>query len=96
MKVSKEQIAAWKKKYGSVFRIRVEDKEAYLRPPTRRDISYATTAGQSDPIAFNEMILKNCWLGGDEEIMNDDAYFLAASSQLDKLIEIKTATLEKL
>ena len=44
----------------------------------------------------NETILKNCWLDGDMEIQNNDAYFLGASSKLDQMVEVKEAELEKL
>jgi len=49
-----------------------------------------------DPLRFNEVILENCWLGGDEEIKTNDELFLAVSSKLPDLIQIKEATLEKL
>lgn len=95
-KITKEQIAEWKKKYGSVFQLSVEDKTAYLRKPDRKTLSYASTAGQSDPLKFNEVLLKGCWLGGDEEIRTDDDLFLAASGKLGELIQVKEAELKKL
>ena len=96
MDVTKEQIKQWKAKYKEVFVLRVEDKVAYLRTPDRATLSYASTLATKDPMKFNEVILTNCWLGGDEEIKTDDALFLSASSKLGELIQIKEATLEKL
>jgi acyl-coenzyme A synthetase/AMP-(fatty) acid ligase len=96
MKVTKQQIEQWKKQYGDVFRIRVEDKEGYLRKPDRKTLSYASSVAANDPLKFNEIILKNCWLGGDKALIDDDAYFLAVSAKMDELIQIKEATLEKL
>ena len=96
MDVTKEQIKQWKAKYKEVFVLRVEDKVAYLRTPDRATLSYASTLAMKDPMKFNEAILTNCWLGGDEEIKTDDALFLSASSKLGELIQIKEATLEKL
>ncbi|EFS97086.1 hypothetical protein HMPREF1977_1576 [Capnocytophaga ochracea F0287] len=96
MDVTKEQIKQWKAKYKEVFVLRVEDKVAYLRTPDRATLSYASTLATKDPMKFNEAILTNCWLGGDEEIKTDDALFLSASSKLGELIQIKEATLEKL
>ncbi|NWO28916.1 hypothetical protein [Capnocytophaga sp. oral taxon 903] len=96
MDVTKEQIKQWKAKYKEVFVLRVDDKEAYLRTPDRATLSYASTLATKDPMKFNEAILTNCWLGGDEEIKTDDALFLSASSKLGELIQIKEATLEKL
>ncbi|MCD8080192.1 MAG: hypothetical protein LUF04_07215 [Bacteroides sp.] len=91
-----EQISEWKKKHGSIFRIETEGHVCYLHKPTRKNISYASAAGKSDPLKFNELILRDCWVGGSEEIRTDDELFLAASGVLDQLIEIKQASLEKL
>ena len=96
MDVTKEQIKQWKAKYKEVFVLRVDDKVAYLRTPDRATLSYASTLATKDPMKFNEAILTNCWLGGDEEIKTDDALFLSTSSKLGELIQIKEATLEKL
>ena len=41
-------------------------------------------------------ILNDCFLGGDEEIKTNDAYFLAVSSKLSEIIEVKEAKLVKL
>ena len=96
MDVTKEKIKQWKAKYKEVFVLRVDDKVAYLRTPDRATLSYASTLATKDPMKFNEAILTNCWLGGDEEIKTDDALFLSASSKLGELIQIKEASLEKL
>lgn len=93
---TKEQIQEWKRKHGDVFHIVVEDKACYLRKPDRKVLSYAAAAGKTDPMKVNETILKNCWLDGDMEIQNNDAYFLGASSKLDQMVEVKEAELEKL
>lgn len=94
--VTPEQIEAWKQQHGDVFKIVVEDKVAYLRKPDRKVLSFAGAAGAKEPMKFNEAILRNCWLGGDMDIQNNDDYFLAASSIIQELIVIKEATLEKL
>ena len=94
--ITKEQIQEWKKQYKDVFVISVEDKKVYLRTPDRKTLSYASTLATKDPLRFNEVILENCWLGGDEEIKTNDELFLAVSSKLPDLIQIKEATLEKL
>ncbi len=45
---------------------------------------------------YNEVLLENCWLDGDEEIKKDDSLFLGVSSHLAEIIEIKTAEIKKL
>lgn len=91
-----EQIKAWKEKYKDVYEISVDGKKAYLRKPDRKTLSYASTAGQTDPMKFNEVLLKGCWLGGDEEIKTDDELFLSVSAKLGELIQVKEAELKKL
>lgn len=90
------QIADWKKKHGDVFQVSVEGKTAYLKKPDRRALGAAAVVGKSDPMKYNEVLLNNCWLGGDEEIKTDDALFLGVSATLSELIEIKEAELKKL
>lgn len=90
------KIKDWKKKYGEIFEITVEDKKAYLRKPDRKILAFAMTKIQTDPLGFAEVLLNNCWLDGDEELKTNDDYFLAISSQLDKLVEVKTAEIKKL
>ena len=93
---SKEQIAEWKKKHGKVYHIEVDGRSCYLRQPTRKDLAAATASGKKDPLKFNDSILVNCWLAGDEEIRTNDELFLGASQVLDEVLEFKTATIKKL
>lgn len=95
-KVTTQQIAEWKKKHGDIFKITVDGKEAYLHKPDRKTLGYATSLASNEPLKFNEVLLNNCWLGGDTEIKTDDTLFLSASSKLAELIEIKNAELVKL
>lgn len=90
------QIDGWKAKYGEVFRIKIADKECYLKKPSRKALGYASVAGKDNPLKFNEVILNDCWLGGDDEIKTDDTLFLSISSKIAELIEVKEAELEKL
>ena len=94
--VTPEQIESWKSQHGDIFAIKVDGKTAYLKKPDRRTLSFASVAGQKDPMKFNEIILENCFIGGDEEIKKDDSLFLAASSKIVELIEVKEAELVKL
>lgn len=96
MKIDKEQIQQWKSKHGEIFRLKVEDKECYLKKPSRKALGYATVASKDNPLKFNEVILNECWLGGDEEIRTNDDLFLSVSGKLSEIIEIKEAELEKL
>lgn len=96
MNVTEEQIQEWKQKHGKVYKIRVDDKVCYLKRPSRKTLSYASVAGKDDPIKFNEVVLRDCWLCGDEEIKTDDVLFMSISPKLADIIEIKETELEEL
>lgn len=93
--VNQEQIDAWKKKHGSVFKYETEDgKVAYFRKPDRRIAGYAGTI--ADPVASNEALAKNCFLGGDAEIIDNDEYFFGLSRSLPGLMKVKLGELKEL
>lgn len=94
--LSGEQIAAFKETFKAVYCIEVEDKKCFLHPPTRQILDAANAASKKANSKFNEVVLKGCWLAGDKELVEDDEYFLAASTQLDEIITIKDASLKKL
>jgi hypothetical protein len=91
-----EQIAVWKNLHGEVFEVRVDDSVAYLKKPDRAAIKAMAACAQSDPIRSSEVLLENCWLGGDETVKTDNGKFLAVSGTLSQLVEVKTAELKKL
>lgn len=95
-KVTKEQIAGWKKKHGDVFMLECDGKVAYVRRPDRKVLDAAHVTSQGGPLKYNEFILNNIWLGGDEEFKADDALFLGVSEQLGEIIEKKSVELKKL
>lgn len=74
-----------------------EGKTCYLRPPSRKILSYAQSANANGTqIEFNEILLTNCWLAGDPEIKTNDVYFISIGAHLAQIIEIKESKLEKL
>lgn len=96
-KVDQKQIEAWKAAHGEIFTIEFEDgKAAFLKKPSRKILKAAMAKMQTDPLSFVERILTDCWLGGDEEVKTDDAYFFGAAEQLEGLMENKKAELKKL
>ena len=90
------EIDEWKKRHGDIYAIKVDGHVCYLRKPTRRDLSFASSAGKKDPLKFNETLLRDCWLGGSDAIRRDDDKFMGASGVLDKIIPDAEAELEKL
>ena len=95
-KTIEQKITEWKAKHGDVFQVEVDGRVAYLKRPDRKVLGAAAVTGKSDPMKYNEVILNNCWLEGDEEIRTNDPMFLGVSAQLAEIIEIKEATLKKL
>ena len=100
-KLSDDEVKSLKEKHGDIFAVKVTDTEgslhvAYLRKPKRRDLSAASVAGRKDPLKFNETIMRQCWLAGDEAIRTDDYLFLAASGVISDIVEVGEAELEKL
>lgn len=94
MTFTQEQIEGWKKKHGEVFELTIEDKSCIIRRPTRQEFSFVS--GIKDPIQLSETLLKQLWLEGDKEILEDDAYFLPAISHLDEVLRQKEASVKKL
>ena len=97
---TQDQLEGWKKKFGdgNVFEVAVEDKKVILHNPSRRDISYAMAGSNQakDSVKFSEILLNQCWIDGDEEIKENDDYFLAVVPVLGALAETKEAEIKKL
>ena len=96
-----EQIKECKDRYGYLLYFKVDDDNdvthiCYLRTPKQKDLSAASVASKVDPLKFNEVILRQCWLGGDEAIRIDDRMFLSVSGKIPDIIEVAEAELEKL
>ncbi|MFI3322089.1 MAG: hypothetical protein R3Y50_06145 [Rikenellaceae bacterium] len=96
MEITQGQIESWKAKHKDVWLIEVGGKKAYLKKPNRQALSAALVISKNDTLKYNEVLLNNCWLGGDEEIKEDDSLFLGVATVLGDLVEIKEATLKKL
>ena len=95
---TKEQIAAWKEKHGDIFQLTSEDGLAscIMRKPTRHELSYATKMSKINPMAFNDCIVKSCWLDGDDVMRTDDGYYLGICAKLETIIQIKEVEIKNL
>lgn len=94
--ISEEQIEAWKKKYGHVFSVKVDEHVCYLKKPDRKVLSAAAVLSGKDPIKYNEVMISNCWLGGDMDMQTDDELFMSVSAILSEMIVIKEAEVKEL
>ena len=95
-KPTKAEINEFKKKHGRIFKITAGDKCCLVKTPNRSTIARASIVGEKNPVKFNETILKDCFIAGDEELKTDDSYFLGASKQIKGIIDIKESSLEEL
>jgi hypothetical protein len=88
-----EQINAWKEKYGKVFFYEVEDRICYLRPVDRNTYSLALSKISTSPAKFNETVLKEIWLAGDEEITKNDSLYFGLIDFVEELMNKKKGSL---
>lgn len=100
-----QEIEAIEKKHGlsKVFRIEVpmddEGKDvavAFLKKPNRNVMAASMSFAESDPFKSNEILLKGCWLEGDERIQTDDDAFLSAQMLLQELISFRKGRIDVL
>jgi len=105
-----EQISALKKLHGDVWEITVDGHVGYVRGFDRATMKFALSQlkvkldhdGSGAEVSVEKMIelgeigLKNCWVGGSEEILNNDRLFMAAALQVGELFDIAETTLKKL
>lgn len=94
MKYTKDELTAWKAKWGDLYEISVDGKSCILHKPTRRDLSYASVV--KDPIKLSEVMLKQLWVGGDMEIQEQDDLFMAVVSKMEAVLAVKEAEIKKL
>lgn len=94
MNYTKEQVAEWKEKHGDIFEISVDDKSCILHKPTRQNLSYASVV--KDPIKMSETLLRQLWVDGDKEILEQDDLFMAVVNRMEEVIKVKEAEVKKL
>lgn len=86
--VSNEQINAWKRDHGKVYVAKTEGLVGYFRKPTRKELSYAMTLREK-PLEMTELVLRSCWLGGDEGMLEDNDCLLGCDKLVERLLHVK-------
>jgi hypothetical protein len=94
MNLTKAQIAEYKKKHGEIYEISVDGKSCIVRKPNRKDLSYVSVV--KDPIKMSEALLKQLWVDGDKEILENDDLFLAVIPKMEEVIKVKESEIKKL
>lgn len=91
-KATEQQIEQWKKEYGDVKEIALDDpsdkdtdqyKYLYLKKPKRPVLKMAMSKmskpdGTTDAIASGDVIITNCHISGWDDIKEDDKYYFRA------------------
>ncbi len=94
------QIAQWKKQYGdkSIFRVDVKFdanniSAGYFR---KADLSVLSMVSRfsAEPMKAVQVLFENLWLGGDEEIKNNEELMLSAALELKATFKIREAEIK--
>ena len=96
MEALEKQIAEWKKKYGNVYELEVDGKKCWLKSPDRKILAMASVESGADEFKFNEIILENCWIAGDDEIKSEERLFLGVCRKISYIVDVAEATIKKL
>jgi hypothetical protein len=75
--------------------MKYKQKKAWFRKPTRKEIGAAVSSG-SDIISQQEFLMRDCFLGGDMELIDDDDYFDAAAVEFREVQRTREAEIKKL
>lgn len=98
-KETNEKIQAWKKQFGSVYRITNAKSQSCIIKDPFSDLSIIKKAffclQQNGIYDFIESILNDCFLDGDRAIIADDS-ILGLEEQMNKIVFIPNHTVEEL
>jgi hypothetical protein len=99
---TEEQVKKWSNENKGLFFLPVTDddgeieKLAVMRPINRNILSYASTKITDEGLyAFLEACMRECFIDGDKEILDDDNYFIPAANTFNRILEGKKAHLLK-
>ena len=72
------------------------ERLALMKPIDRNILSYASTKISDEGLyAFLESCMAECFVEGDRDIIDDDKYFLPASTAFNKILEGRKAAMLK-
>lgn len=91
MAVSETQIAQWKRECGTVFRYTAtksgeEPKVGYFKKISPQTMDAYETMMKRSKLMADDVVIENCWLGGDEEIVKNDDYRMGLRDWLGYLL----------
>lgn len=93
-KYTEEQVIKWSNQNKGLFYLPVLDKDgniiklAIMKPINRHILSYASTKLTDGGLyEFLEACMRECWIAGDDEILNDDEFFIPSANTFNKILE---------
>lgn len=91
-----DQVEAWKKQYGGlIVEAIVGNKIAYFKKASRMTLRAALSFIEKDKLKYLEVILVNCFVGGDKSVLDDDDEFYGLAEVAAILTEGKQAKIKK-
>jgi hypothetical protein len=98
-----EQVVKWSNQNKGLWYLPVMDESgdnieaiALMKPINRHILSYASTKISDEGLyAFLEQCMRECFIAGDDFIIDDDEYFIPAAMKFNAILEGKKAALLK-
>jgi hypothetical protein len=99
-KQCEEQIKMWKNQYRKVVEVEVEDEDGiyhgYFHSPDMKTMKAAMEVSKTDEMEGSLILMKNCWLGGSDLLMNDGLLFVQTATQVQKMFASAVGRLKNL
>jgi len=95
---SDEQVQTWKQQYKQgIYAIVVDDCIGYFKNPSRNEMNCAMSKASSDAaLDMYEELARLTFIGGSEEVINDDQMFFGLVQQIKVKMDGKKAKLVNL
>jgi len=95
------EVSKWEKQFAprKLNVIIVEDKFCVLRPVTATEVSEFSIMTATPDIGLEKAsryIIGELWIDGDNEIQDDEEYFISAMLQIQKAMELKKSSFYRL
>lgn len=89
--IDNEQIERWKREHGTVFRYTAtregsEPKVGYFKKISPQTMDAYESLLKRSKLMADDVIIENCWLGGDEEVVKNDDYRMGLRDWLGLLL----------
>lgn len=101
-KLKDVEVDLLKKSHGEVYEIIVPANDegtemtyAYIARPKRKILEAVFGMINTNPIQAADVLMKNCWLAGNDLIKTDDDLFMAAAPLVLSIIKIRQGEIKK-